>query len=248
MYNYFCPRQTIYFDGYSGLILDFKQGDVTGDGIIDNVFLMGNKPNDSQSPFVEDINLVVLDGATGRYTRVALKEGSGYNPTLFLGDFTGDRVDDIVVYIDSGGSGAMLYSYIYSFLNNKPRLMFDFDKFNEYYTYDVIYRDNYKVDVISKRTNSMYTIDIKYKGAEYLSEIYDANGKLKEEIIGFVNPISGLYPIDFERDGIYELEAVQKIAGRYNADAIGYVQTSLKWDGKSFNPIGQTVSIFGKEI
>ena len=246
MYSFFYPRQMTYFDGYSAYILDFKQGDVNGDGFIDTVYLMGDKLENSQSPFIENINLVVLDGATGRYIRVALKEGAGYNPTLFLGDFTGNRVDDIVVYIDSGGSGAMLYSYIYSFLNNNPKLMFNFQLFNEEYKYEVIYRDNYKVDVISERTNSRYTIDIEYKGPEYLSEIYDFNGKLKEEIKGFVNPISGLYPIDFDRDGTYELEAVQKVSGRYNADAIGYVETTLKWDGRNFKPIRQNVSIFGE--
>ena len=49
-----------------------------------------------------NINLVVQDGASLQYTRVPIKDGSGYNPTIFLGDFTGDKVDDIVVYIDSG--------------------------------------------------------------------------------------------------------------------------------------------------
>lgn len=142
----------------------------------------------------------------------------------------------------------MLYCYIYSFLNNNPKVMFDFEQFNDDYKYEVIYRDNYKVDVISKRTNSRYTIDIEYKGPEYLSEIYDVNGKLKEEIKGFVNPISGLYPIDFDRDGTYELEAVQKVAGRYNADAIGYVETTLKSNGQNFNPIQQNVAIFGEAV
>lgn len=248
MYQFYYPRQMIYFDGYSALILDFKLGDVNGDGIIDNVYLTGDKSKGSQSPFTENINLVVLDGATVKYMRIGLKENAGYNPTLFLGDFTGNRVDDIVVYIDSGGSGATLYSYIYSFLNNKPRLMFDFERFNEEYKYEVIYRDNYKVDVISERTNNRYTIDIEYKGPEYLSEIYDASGKLKVEIKGFVNPISGLYPIDFDRDGTYELEAVQEISGRYHADGLGYVETALKWDGQSFKSIRQVVSIFGETI
>lgn len=105
MYRFFYPRQLTYFDGYSAYILDYKQGDVNGDGVIDTVYLMGDKRKSSQSPFVENINLVVLDGATRRYSRVPLKENAGYNPTLFLGDFTGNRVNDIVVYIDSGGSG-----------------------------------------------------------------------------------------------------------------------------------------------
>lgn len=248
MYRFFCPRQMIYFDGYSAHILDFKQGDVNGDGVIDNILLTGNRPNGLQSPFVTDINLVIQDGATQRYTRIAIDNGVGYNPTIDLADFTGDKILDIIVYIDSGGSGAMLYSYIYSFANNNPKLIFDYESFNDEYKYEVIYRDNYEVDVISFKTNSRYTIDIQYKGEEYLSEIYTSDGKLKEGIKGFVNPLSGLYPIDFERDGVYELMAVQKVAGRYNADAIGYVETDLRWNGKKFVPINQEIGIFGGTV
>lgn len=107
------------------------------------------------------------------------------------------------------------------------------------------YRNNYKVEVVSKNLNKRYIIDIRYKGKEYLSEIYDANGKLKEPIKGDVMALSGLYPIDFERDGTYELYAIQRIIGRYNADGLGYVQTSLKWNGSRFIPFSQNVAIFG---
>lgn len=247
MYNFFALGKFIYFDGYSGYILDFKQGDVTGDGIIDNVYLIGDRPYGFQSPFVANINLVVQDGASLQYTRVPIKDGSGYNPTIFLGDFTGDKVDDIVVYIDSG-SGAILYSYIYSFVDNKPSLLFDHEKFNKEFQYEVIFRDNFEVDVISFKTKKKFTIDISYKGEEYLWEIYNEDGTLKEGIKGFVNAISGLYPIDFDRDGVYELMAVQKVAGRYNADAIGYVETDLKWNGRSFVAFRQEIGIFGENI
>ena len=91
-------------------------------------------------------------------------------------------------------------------------------------------------------------MDITYKGKEYLSEIYDVDGLLKEPIEGWVDPVSGLYPIDFSRDGTYELVAFQKIAGRYHADGLGYVQTTLKWDGQKFISDRQSVSINGEDI
>lgn len=34
-----------------------------------------------------------------------MKNNTGYNPTLFLGDFTGNEGDDILVVIETGGSG-----------------------------------------------------------------------------------------------------------------------------------------------
>ncbi|MFU0824584.1 VCBS repeat-containing protein [Clostridium sp.] len=240
MYNFYFRE-----DVMRPMIVSYAVGDVNGDRILDNIYLTGIKT--ATSPFVQDITLVIQDGRTGRLTRIPLKENTGYNPRLFLGDFTGNGVDDILISIDSGGSGAMMYHYIYSFTNNNPRLLFDFNVYNEQYKYEVTYMDNYKVQVISEENNAKYIIDISLKGKDYLNEIYDKDGKLKNPISGFVNPISSLQPVDFDENGVYELLAFQRIAGRYNADALGYVQNILKWQRNKFILDNQYVAIFGSE-
>lgn len=226
-------------------VVSFARGDVNGDRIPDNVYLTGIKTPDS--PFTQNITLVIQDGLTGRFTAIPLKENAGYNPALFLGDFIGDGVNDILIGIASGGSGGIMYYYIFSFLNNTARLLFDFDVYNGQYQYEVAYKDHYRVEVISKINNATYIIDITYKGADYLNEIYDANGKLKNPITGFVNPLSGLYPVDFDSNNVYELLAFQKIAGRYNADALGFVENILKWKNSAFVLDRQFVAIFGSQ-
>ncbi|RZT16518.1 VCBS repeat-containing protein [Fictibacillus sp. BK138] len=234
MYNYYRVDPSV---------VSFAKGDVTGDKVPENVYLTGIRTPDS--PFIQNITLVVQDGRTGAYQSVTLSENAGYNPTLFLGDFTGNGVDDILIRIESGGSGAFTYDYVYSFINNNPQLLFDFNAYNEQFQYDVNYQDNYKVKVFSKINNLTYLIDISLRDPEYLSEIYDANGKLKSPIEGFVNPLSGLYPVDFDSNGVYELMAYQKIAGRYNADALGYVVNTLAWKENRFNLQNQNVAISG---
>ncbi len=226
-------------------IVSYAKGDVNDDGIPDTVYLTGIKTPGSL--FTQNITLVIQDGMTGRFTSIPLSENAGYNPTLFLGDFTGDGVDDILISIASGGSGGTMYHYIYSFVNNATQLLFDFNVYNEGYKYDVTYKDNYKVEVISKKNNKKYIIDISYKEADYLNEIYDQNGKLKNPINGFVNPISGLYPVDFDSNKVYELLAYQKIAGRYNADSLGYFLNTLKWKDNTFVLYNQYVAIFGSQ-
>lgn len=240
MYNCYFRSNMMY-----PRIVDYARGDVNGDRIPDNVYLTGTKTPDS--PFIQNITLIIQDGMSGRVKRIPLSENAGYNPTLFLGDFTGDGVDDILVSINSGGSGGIMYHYIYSFADNVAKLLFDFNVYNEEYKYDVTYKDNYKVEVISRDNNEKYIIDISTRGEEYLNEIYDENGKLKQPISGFVNPLSGLYPVDFDSNGVYELLAYQKIAGRYNADSLGYVLNTLKWKNNRFVLDNQSVAIFGSQ-
>jgi len=227
-------------------IVSYARGDVNGDKMPDNVYLTGIKTSDS--PFTQNITLVIQDGMTGGFTSIPLRENSGYSPTLFLGDFTGDGVNDILIGINTGGSGGIMYYYIYSFIDNTANLLFDFDLYNEQYQYVVNYKDNYKVWVVSKKNNEKYIIDISNKDTNYLNEIYDENGKLKNPITGFVNPLSGLYPVDFDSNRVYELLAYQKIAGRYNADSLGYVLNTLKWKDSMFILDNQNVAIFGSQV
>ncbi|WP_404406401.1 VCBS repeat-containing protein [Jeotgalibacillus malaysiensis] len=224
-------------------VVSFARGDVTGDRVPDYVYLTGIMTPDS--PFIQNITLLIQDGRSGGLTSVPLPENAGYNPTLFLGDFTGNGVDDILISINTGGSGGIMYHYIYSFVNNTAQLLFDFHVYNEQYQYEVHYQDDYKVEVVSLINNLKYMIDISTRGSEYLNEIYDENGRLKSPITGFVNPLSGLYPVDFDSNKRYELLAYQKIAGRYNADSLGYVLNTLGWMDNRFVLQDQYVAIFG---
>ncbi|QGG46810.1 VCBS repeat-containing protein [Heliorestis convoluta] len=227
-----------------GKILTYQIGDVNGDRIPDWVYVTGNYPY-PDSPFVDTMKLIVQDGKTSALYSLPLTERAGYEPTLFLGDFTGDGVKDIQLTINSGGSGAFTYEYVYSFLDNQARKLFDFEQFNQAYRYKVTYLDYYQVKVKSLNATNHYTIDIRYKGKEYLSEIYDEKGRLKEPIEGDVSPVGGLYPVDFNYDGVFELLAFQRIYGRYRADGLGDLITVLKWNGNRFTPTLQWVGIFG---
>lgn len=227
-------------------IITHTRGDVTGDGIMDTIYLTGEKREDS--PFWQNITLNILYGKDNIVERISLKQNAGYNPTLFLGDFTGNQVDDILIVIDTGGSGGTIYAYIFSYMEGNMSQVFDVEEYNEQSKYEVNYQNQFKATVTSSYPLKKYTLDLTYKGEEYLSEIYNENGTLKEPIEGWVDPVNGLYPIDFARDGTYELTAFQRIAGRYHADALGYVQNVLSWNGSEFITERQSVSIFGEDL
>lgn len=209
-----------------------RVGDVTGDGVPDIVLLLAAR-SDPDSPFLENITLAVQDGATGELIEVPLGL-SGFEPTLFLGDFTGDRVLDVMVQVVSGGSGGFIFAYVYSFLNGEPRRLFDYEAFNESSQFDVIYRDDYRVDVIDRATGDVFTIDISRRPPEYLSQIYDEEGNLLAPQEGQVQALSALWPIIIDASGVFRLLAIQRITGLFSADTLGEVQTLLVWNGTEF--------------
>lgn len=231
-------------------IVSSERGDVNGDKIADDVYLTGYRT--PASPFVQHIQLHIKDGATGHIYTVPLKENTGYNPTVFLGDFTGDGIADILINIDSGGSGAFTYDSLFSFVNNQPRLLYDNDWFMKTYSAGtkVTFENGYKVRVVNRSLRKEYILDISLRDREYLNELYDANGVLKKPVSGDVQVVSGTYPIDLQRDGVYELWPFQRITGLYNADGLGDLQTPLSWDQRQnrFVPMYQLASVFGQDL
>lgn len=236
MFNYYTktkrPRQRII------TILDSLRADVNGDGIRDTINLIGNKTNG----FSDQITLTITNGLTGFTERIPLQNNAGYNARLFLGDFNFDKIDDILVVIDSGGSGGYIFAYLFSYRNNQPRILFSSDIFNQLSQYRVVFKDNYKVDVINLNTGRIFTLDVSYKKGEY-SSIYDRNGKLISPVEGEVLALGGISPVDFNIDGTYDLITSQRIIGLNNADTLGYVNTIFRWNGAFMEPIGTGINI-----
>ncbi|AFH66295.1 VCBS repeat-containing protein [Paenibacillus caseinilyticus] len=225
------------------VVLDVKQEDVTGDGIRDTVYLYGTKPQ-KPSGFADGITLVIQDGRTHYRTTVNLRNNAGYGARLFLGDFTGDGTADILVTIDSGGSGGYVYAYLYSFRNHRLRELFDAEKYSRSSKFKVNYENGYKVSVASPQLDVLFTLDISHKGAEYLSPYYREDGELKQPVQGEVLALGALYPMVTDPAGIrYDLMSLQRIIGTYNADTLGYVQNLLTWKGTAFHSSRLSVAI-----
>ncbi len=242
--------QTYGHDTYSGniVLLDMRQGDVTGDGIVDYVYLYGRKNGETEI-FADQITLIIQDGRSKRISTINLQHNAGYNAQLFLGDFSNDNVLDILVSIETGGSGGYGIFYIYSLRNNIPHLLFDVEKYNKSYTFKVNYEDFYKVTVGSPSLDLLFTLDISYKGYDYLSELYDENGKIKQPVKGEVLAATAVYPIVTNLKSLsYDLLVLQRIIGTSNADTLGYVENLLTWNGTQFISTSLAVEIFGTKL
>ncbi|MGL5677624.1 MAG: hypothetical protein ACRDDX_14540, partial [Cellulosilyticaceae bacterium] len=168
----------------------------------------------------------------------------------FLGDFTGDEVDEILVTYYSAPNGGYVYNYIYQIKDGEPKLLFDTRIYNEAYNGLVQYLDQYKVMVETEKIAKQYLLDISTKGDDYLSQFYTPEGKLKKPREGEILGMIAANPADFDSNRIYNLSAVQPIIGVNKEDTLALLETFFKWQSGSerFEPFMQYVSLIGKDI
>ena len=140
-----------------------------------------------------------------------------------------------------------LYSVV-AYQNGAYQTVFDSEQYAKRMRYRVQYLDQYVVRAESENTGMAYFIDLAGKDGDYLAQLYDENGVLRQPQTGFVDPVSLLYPADVNRDGLLELVAWQRISGLYHADALGDFIGTLAWNGRAFALTTQTVGILGYSI
>lgn len=215
-------------------IADMKVCDVNGDCVSDIVWLIGNKL-DTESPFVENLTLRIRCGKTCMVNDYPLAFDGGYNPKIFLGDFTGNKICNILISIPTGGSGGYIYNYLFSYVNNILTPLFDAEVFNQGIPLKAEFADCYKVNIYNDDIQTKLTLDISSNPNINLDELYDDNGKLKSPTSGEVLPLGGLYPLDIDFDGSFELMSIQRVIGRYNAETLGYVRGIWKYYDNMLN-------------
>jgi hypothetical protein len=182
---------------------------------------------------------MVQDGRTRQWYVIPLfpNYSMAYTPWLSLANFTADtNADEIMVNLPVGGSGALTYYYVISFLNNKAAYMLgpqQFPPLSDNLGYEVIYMDYYKVLITSTKLQQSYTLDVSDRKEVYEGTVYDTDGKLIKPLEGFVISLPHLYPVRIDGSEPYKLVAQQDIAGTSHADRLGYIVTYWKYSGNN---------------
>ncbi|MCR8980970.1 hypothetical protein [Brevibacillus laterosporus] len=210
-------------------IIDSKYADVNGDGVRDEVILIGHKEEGEKDRFATDLTVAVKDGKTKKLTMGTVgKENTGYDEaTLYIGAFNTDKHKDILVSAPTGGSGGLSTFSLLTFSDNKIVPLADQELLNKGVEYDVVFKDGFKVEISSKATGKKETLDVSKNKKEYVeTKVYDNNGKLLQETTGWADGLSVLTPVDVDKNGALELQAVQSISGAYHADRLGAAKTT----------------------
>lgn len=212
-------------------VLDRQIGDVNGDAIPDTIYLVGEMKG---NPFYENIKIIVEDGRTLQRYAIPLYQNYDLatDPWLFLGNSTGLVTNDIMVNLPTPGSGALTDYYVISFLDNYANYILGPEQFvamTQTLEFEVVYLDNYKVLVKSRKLPQSYILDVSNRKDVYEGQVYDRNGKLLRPLNGFVIYQPHLYPMRFDGSQSYKLEAQQDIAGTSHVDGLGYIITYWKY-------------------
>jgi len=220
---------------HNAYILDNQIGDVNGDQVPDIVYLVGEK---GESPYYENIKVIVQDGRTKQWYVIPLypRYSMADNPWLFLGKFTNSNTNEIMVNLPVAGSGVPIFYYVISFLNNNAEYILGPEEFmtlTQTLRVEVIYMDNYRVLVKSKRLGQSYILDISSRKEVYEGTVYDKDGKLIKPLEGFVIYQPYLYPFKIDGSVPYKLEAQQDIAGTSHVDQLGSIITYWKYTGQN---------------
>ena len=223
------------------VLLSSQYGKVLKDGV-QKVELYATYHN--KGLYAHDIKIVVKDKHNDKQLfEITPQEDSGYFPAVLLADFTGDGVDEIYVGIDSGGSGAFGYYYIYSLVNGSVETLFDYSTLPN--NYSAQYVDNYKVAVTNSVDNVVFNIDISQRDRQYLDGLYNSNGTLIRPTSADVSAVNTVYPYFFSTRNRFNILVLRRITGLYNADSLGYVMEYMTYNGNSFETLYSTVAVNG---
>lgn len=224
-------------------VIDQATEDVTGDAIADTILLVGTKMNPSDI-FSSNLDIIVQDGKTKKFLKADIKDFGGYEAQLFVGDFTGDKVSDVMIAAPTGGSGGIVGHRIVTFAGNTPTVIFS-DEENLGVKFTGKFIDGFQAELLNENTNRKIVIDISANKNTYLSSnIYNADGKLLQQQKPGSNPFGKLEPVDYDGDGVYELRGCQRIVGAFNADTISRVQSVWKYENNQWTAKEIEVSSF----
>lgn len=209
----------------------------------DIIYLIGKKEDDGKNTLYKDIEIAVSDGVTGKLTYIDLKDIKGYNPRIVLGEFKVPGNYEILFSLEEEVEEKGSRSIIYECNNGKIEKIFDSRAYLLDKNYKVIYKDNYKVNLIDSIKNIEYIINIENKDQRYLKEKYSSDGKLKKYCKGNVLPAYDILSARSSNREVLDLLLKQKIVGENINDDIGEITSILRFDGNKFSEVEIKVSI-----
>jgi hypothetical protein len=154
-----------------------------------------------------------------------------------------------MISAETGGSGGYGVFEIYTYRDNNPEIIFSSDAYNTAFQYQVDYNDFYTVSIENVALNKLFILDISRMGHDYISQYYNESGELLNPVQGEVLALGvGIPIVGNERNGSFDLLALQRIIGERNSDTLGYIANLMSWDGNKFASKTMVAADLGSDL
>ncbi len=224
------------------VIIDVAYGSITNKYSDDSVVLVGEF-HDEKNNHANSLQLVI-----NRENDLPITVNvpyNGYNMQLFVGDFTGDKIDNIMIrgeyenpqiYKD-GHDNLISYELgvIYKYESEKLIEIFNMEKYKNNNLACAKFKSNYRTSVSCGKKK--YLIDLSTRPKEYLNKIYDEDKTVKTNLKPTLDNPSEIFPIKVVFSDCYNLLIYQRIVGINNSDVIGTIETLINLNNNNINII-----------
>lgn len=224
------------------VIIDVAYGSITNKYSDDSVVLVGEF-HDEKSNHANSLQLVI-----NRENDLPITVNvpyNGYNMQLFVGDFTGDKIDNIMIrgeyenpqiYKD-GHDNLISYELgvIYKYESEKLIEIFNMKKYKNNNLACAKFKSNYRTAVSCGKKK--YLIDLSTRPKEYLNKIYDEDKRVKTNLKPTLDNPSEIFPMKVVFSDCYNLLIYQRIVGINNSDVIGTIETLINLNNNNINII-----------
>lgn len=201
---------------------------------------------DPHSPYFDELELKILTSDEHSYT-FPLSYG-GYNPQLFLGDFTGKGISQLLITSSSGGSGDYADIHLYGFENDGLEELFSSAQFNNRFSYNTYYLPYYEAQITSYAADLVFNLKLTQLSPDHLSLIYNNAGQVTTKNEPLVSAINAAFPIKLPQNTYYDLLLWQRIIGPTNADTLGTIQTLITFVSAPFELVDQSLVTSGTPL
>jgi len=224
--------------------------DVTGDGTVDQVYLI-SKRMQADADYMSEHGLLIIEGKEGAQLLHWLgPESAGYPGTIEFGKLDPGKSTDILINLPSGGSGGITTAMPVSVEGGKLKVLADLYALNDSPAIDLIVGDKYKL--LATYDGIEYSIDLlrgsasdeagTYKG------IFDEQGRKVGTIKPVIDPVSATEMRDVNNDGMSELITYRAVWAVYHANTVAIARSVWGWEGDAIKPRFASVKqIYGPE-
>lgn len=208
--------------------------DLDGNGTVEEITILASHEPELDYPHQK--LLVSIQREDGTNSNALVSEDFVYGFTCTLADLDGEEGAELIIHMCvaiSGGAGGYT-NKIYTYRAGEVAEIFsDYDTKNNLFDtgFTGVFVEDWQLRVANKYTK--YSAYFSLKGteeSEYFSELYTNDGKILSDKYEMMCDSFYIFePVDYDGDGVYEIDIEQYTSMRGHADGQGYALSILKY-------------------